>query len=90
MKFHIPNEDEVDFACEFVETFLYLELGMMNEHCSKMSNGERLRSLRLIHQIAIGCLRMVPRIQSDEVQDLCVQPYPFEGRFIVIRSSRSV
>ncbi|UJR10196.1 hypothetical protein I4U23_014411 [Adineta vaga] len=69
-KFHIPNEDEVDFACEFVEIFLYLELQMINDNCSKMSNNERLRSLRLIHQIALGCLRMVPRIPSDEVQNL--------------------
>ena len=75
MKFHIPNEIEVDFACEFVETFLYLELHMINENCSKMSNNERLRSLRLIHQIAIGCLRMVPRIQSEEVHDLLVSSY---------------
>jgi hypothetical protein len=43
---------------------------MMNEKCSKMSNDERLRSLTLIHHIAIGCLRMVPRIKSKEVTNL--------------------
>ena len=32
-----------------------------------MTNDERLRSLTLIHCIAIGCLRMVPRIDSKEV-----------------------
>lgn len=72
MKFHIPNEDEVDFACEFMETFINLELNMFTEKCSKMSNDERLRSLTLIHHMAIGCLRMVPRIQSEEVKDLSV------------------
>ena len=72
VKFHIPNEEEVDFACEFIEKFIYLELQMFNEKCSKMSNDERLRSLTLIHYMAIGCLRMIPRIQSEEVKNLCV------------------
>jgi hypothetical protein len=73
VKFHIPNNEEVDFACEFVEQFIYLELQILNEKCSKMSNDERLRSLTLIHHIALGCLRMVPRIQSEEVKNLYVE-----------------
>jgi len=43
---------------------------MLNQKCSTMSNDERLRSLTLIHFIALGCLRMVPRIDSEEVKDL--------------------
>ncbi|CAF3758140.1 unnamed protein product [Rotaria sp. Silwood1] len=70
VQFHIPNEEEVDFACEFVETFMYLELQMLNEKCTNMSNDERLRTLTLIHHIAIGCLRMVPRIESKKVKNL--------------------
>jgi hypothetical protein len=72
VKFHIPNEEEVDFVCEFIEKFIYLELQMFHEKCSKMSNDERLRSLTLIHYMAIGCLRMVPRIESEEVKNLYV------------------
>ncbi|CAF4617031.1 unnamed protein product, partial [Rotaria sp. Silwood2] len=70
VQFHVPNEEEVDFACEFVETFMYLEVQMLNEKCTNMSNDERLRSLTLIHHIAIGCLRMVPRIESKKVKNL--------------------
>lgn len=70
MQFHIPNADEVDFASDFVETFIYPELELLNEKCSKMSNDERLRSLTLIRFIAIGCFRMIPRIESKEVTDL--------------------
>ncbi|CAF3768327.1 unnamed protein product [Rotaria sp. Silwood1] len=70
VKFHIPNEDEVDFACEFVEIFMYHELKILNENRSKMSNDERLRSLTLLHHITIGCLRMVPRIESEEIKNL--------------------
>ena len=70
MKFHIPNAEEVDFACEFVERFIYPELELLNEKCSKMSNDERLRSLTLIRFMAIGCFRMVPRIDSPEVKNL--------------------
>ena len=70
MKFHIPSAEEVDFSCEFVETFMYPELNLLNEKCSKMSNDERLRSLTLIRFIAIGCFRMIPRIESPEVTDL--------------------
>jgi hypothetical protein len=73
VQFHIPNNEEVDFACEFIEIFLYLELQLLNENCSKMSNDERLRSLTVIHHIAIGCLKMVPRIQSEEVKNLFVE-----------------
>jgi hypothetical protein len=50
--------------------FIYPELQLLNEKCSKMSNDERLRSLTLVHYMAIGCLRMVPRIDSEEVSDL--------------------
>ena len=70
VEFHIPNADEMDFACELVETFIYPELELLTENCSKLSNDERLRSLTLIRFLAIGCFRMVPRIDSNEVTDL--------------------
>ncbi|CAF3301587.1 unnamed protein product, partial [Rotaria sp. Silwood2] len=70
IQFHIPNENEIDFACEFVETFLYLELRLLNEKCLKMSNNERLRSLTFIHHIAIGCFRMVPHVDSEKLPNL--------------------
>ena len=70
VQFHIPNAEEVDFACELVEAFIYPELDLLNEKCSKMSKEERLRSLTLVHYMAIGCLRMVPRIESNEIRDL--------------------
>ncbi|CAF4273501.1 unnamed protein product, partial [Rotaria magnacalcarata] len=43
-----------------------------------MSNEERLRSLTLIRFIAIGCFRMVPRIDSKEVADLIPSVVPFD------------
>lgn len=70
VEFHMPNAEEMDFACELVETFIYPELELLNENCSKMSNDERLRSLTFVRFIAIGCFRMVPRIESKEVMDL--------------------
>lgn len=60
----------MNFACEFMDTFIDLELKMFNERCSTMCNDERLRSLTLIHHMAIGCLRMVPRMESEEVKNL--------------------
>ncbi|CAF4971511.1 unnamed protein product, partial [Rotaria sp. Silwood1] len=80
VQFHIPNEEEVDFACEFVETFIYPELQLLNETCSKMSNEERLRSLTLIRFIAIGCFRMVPRVDSEEVSDLVPSVVSFDTK----------
>ncbi|CAF5080692.1 unnamed protein product, partial [Rotaria sp. Silwood1] len=70
IQFHIPNIDEIDFACEFVETFIYFELRLLNEKCLKISNNERLRSLTFIHHIAIGCFRMVPHIDSEKLSNL--------------------
>jgi hypothetical protein len=70
VQFHIPNDDEIDFVCEFVNTFIYPELTLLNETCSQMSNDERLRSLTLVESIAVGCFRIVPRIESKEVPDL--------------------
>jgi hypothetical protein len=69
-QFHIPNIDEIDFACEFVDTFFYPELNLLNEKILQMSNNERLRSLSIIQSIVTGCSRMVPRIESNEVNDL--------------------
>ncbi|UJR35822.1 hypothetical protein I4U23_028569 [Adineta vaga] len=80
VQFHVPNAEEVDFACEFVETFIYPELQLLNEKCSKMSNDERLRSLTLIRFMAIGCFRMVPRIDSPEVTNLVLSVVPFDTR----------
>ena len=56
-------------ACEFVETFLYPELTLLNGDCSKISREERKRSLRLIYGITIGCLRMARCVQSEEVEN---------------------
>ncbi|CAF1379996.1 unnamed protein product [Rotaria sordida] len=77
--FHIPNEDEVDFACEFVETFMYLELRILKENRTKMSNDERLRSLTIIHPIVVGYLRMVPRIESEEIKNLVPTIAPYDS-----------
>ncbi|CAF1351670.1 unnamed protein product, partial [Rotaria sordida] len=58
VQYHFPTVDEIDFACEFVNTFIYAELQLLNEKCLNLSKEERLRSLTLIHYIAVGCLRM--------------------------------
>ncbi|CAF3979958.1 unnamed protein product, partial [Rotaria sordida] len=82
VQYHIPNIDEIDFACEFVETFIYSELTLLNEKSLKISNDERLRSLTIIYYISMGCLNMIPRIDSQNVQDLvssvvsCDSKYP--------------
>ncbi|CAF3366761.1 unnamed protein product [Rotaria socialis] len=81
VQFHIPNEDEVDFACEFVETFIYPELQLLNEKCSKMSTEERLRSLTLVHYMSIGCLRMVPRIDSKLIDNLVPSVAPYGSKY---------
>ncbi|CAF4532895.1 unnamed protein product [Rotaria socialis] len=77
-QFHIPSAEEVDFACEFVETFIYQELTLLNDKSSDMSNDERLRSLTLIQFISIGFLRMVPCTDSEEVLDLELSVAPFK------------
>jgi hypothetical protein len=70
VQYHYPNKDEIDFAREFVDTFIYSELTLLNENILKLSNNERLRSLNFIRSIAEGCFRMVPRIESPQVIDL--------------------
>ncbi|CAF4353955.1 unnamed protein product, partial [Rotaria sp. Silwood2] len=65
VQYHIPNANEIDFICEFVDTFLYPELTLLNEKSLELSNHERLRSLTFIYHIALGCLRMVPCIKSE-------------------------
>ncbi|CAF1001262.1 unnamed protein product [Rotaria sordida] len=70
VQFHIPGDDELDFVREFVETFIYIELDLLKETNSKLSNNERLRSLTIVHHIAMGCFRIVPRIGSPNVQNL--------------------
>jgi len=70
VQFHIPNDDEIDFACEFVDTFIYSELILLNENNFQMLNNERLKSLTIIQSIAKGCFHMVPRIESKQLNDL--------------------
>ncbi|CAF4179344.1 unnamed protein product [Rotaria sp. Silwood2] len=80
VQFHIPNDDELDFVREFVETFLYVELDLLKEKSSKLSNGERLRSLTIVHHIAIGCFRIVSRIGSPNVQNLVPTVVPYSAQ----------
>ncbi|UJR17105.1 hypothetical protein I4U23_004001 [Adineta vaga] len=68
--YHIPNIDEINFACNFINTFLYAELSLLNDTDSKLSKQDRRRSLTIIHSIALGCFRIVPRIESKEIPDL--------------------
>jgi len=70
VKFHIPRIDEIDFACEFVETFIYSELAVLYENSVKISNDERLRSLTLVYYIATGCLVMISPTENKEVHNL--------------------
>ncbi|CAF4369000.1 unnamed protein product [Rotaria sp. Silwood2] len=81
IQFHIPNEDEIDFACEFVNTFMYPELTSLSENGLKISNDERLRSLTIIQSIAIGCFRMIPRIESEQIQNLIPSVVPYESKY---------
>lgn len=68
--FHIPNEDELDFARDFVETFIYPELDLLLQNDAKLSNEERSRSLTMVYHLALGCFRVIPRIPSTAVQNL--------------------
>lgn len=70
MEFHIPSQDELDFARDFVETFMYAELNLLLQNDSKLSNEERSRSLAVVHQLARGCARVLPRIPSTNVKNL--------------------
>lgn len=49
---------------------MYPELTLLNEKCFTMSNNERLRSLTLVQSMAAGCFRLVPGIESKQVQKL--------------------
>ncbi|CAF0768198.1 unnamed protein product [Adineta steineri] len=80
VQFHMPNVDEINFACEFVDTFIYSELTLLNENNFQMSNTERLRSLTIIKSIANGCFRMVPRIKSKQVDDLIPSVVPYDSK----------
>ncbi|CAF3218234.1 unnamed protein product [Rotaria sp. Silwood2] len=81
VQYHIPNDDELDFVREFVETFIYAELDLLKEKSLKQSNNERLRSLTIIHNIAIGCFRIVPRFSSPNVQNLIPTVVPCSSQF---------
>ncbi|CAF0870123.1 unnamed protein product, partial [Didymodactylos carnosus] len=83
VQFHIPNAEEVDFACEFIKIYLYPELNLLTEKGIKLSNDERLRSLTIVQSIAIGCLAMIPRINSKEVEDLVPSVAPYGSKFYV-------
>ncbi|UJR17800.1 hypothetical protein I4U23_004699 [Adineta vaga] len=80
-QFHIPNAEEISFACDIVETFLYRELTFLNEKDSCISKDERLRSLTLLSSIIIGCLRMVPSVDSEEVPDLVPTLVSLESQY---------
>ncbi|CAF4503506.1 unnamed protein product [Rotaria socialis] len=81
MQYHIPNVDEIDFACEFVKTFLYSELTLLNEKMLKLSNHERSRSLTFVYNIALGYFHMIPRIESEQLADLVLSVVPYNSKY---------
>ncbi|CAF4174719.1 unnamed protein product [Rotaria sp. Silwood2] len=81
IQFRFPDANEIDFACEFVNTFIYDEFQLLNEKCLQLSNDERLRSLTLIQYIAIGCLHMVPNIESNLVTNLVTSVIPYSSKY---------
>jgi len=94
VQFHRPNDQEIDFAWEFIDTFLYPELTLLNDKGLTISNNERLRSLTIIESIAIGCARMVSCIPNESVQDLGVHssvPYrsKYQTQFPIYSRDRS-
>ncbi|CAF4106147.1 unnamed protein product [Rotaria magnacalcarata] len=76
VQYHIPNDEEIDFACDFVNTFMYPELTLLKENFQKISKDERRRSLAIVYSIAVGCLRIVPRMESKEIQDIALTLVP--------------
>ncbi|CAF2134732.1 unnamed protein product [Rotaria magnacalcarata] len=81
MQYHIPNVDEIDFACEFVKAFLYSELTLLNEKILKLSNQERSRSLSFVYNIALGYFHMIPRIESEQLADLVLSVVPYNSKY---------
>ncbi|CAF1329744.1 unnamed protein product [Adineta steineri] len=70
VQYHIPNMNEINFACDFINDFLYAELSLLNKTDSQLSKEERRRSLTIIRSIVIGCFRIIPRIESKQIEDL--------------------
>ncbi|CAF1141433.1 unnamed protein product [Adineta ricciae] len=79
VRYHIPTTDEVNFACEFVNDFLYAELSLLSDMKSKLAKEERRRSLTIIHSIAVGCFRIVPRIESKTIEYLSQSMVSFDS-----------
>ncbi|CAM2708912.1 unnamed protein product [Rotaria socialis] len=78
VQYHIPSDEEIDFACDFVNTFIYPELTLLKENFENISIDERRRSLVIIHSIVSGCFRIVPRMESKEIQDLTLTLVPYK------------
>jgi len=58
VQFHIPNEEEIDFAWEFINTFIYPALQDLTISDTK----RQLKSLTIIESIAAGCFQMIPPV----------------------------
>lgn len=66
-RFHIPSPDEIEFAWEIIDKFLYSELQFLNQ-TSHLSNEQRLRSLTMICRITRGCFGIVSFPESGQAE----------------------
>lgn len=62
--------DEINFACEFINIFLFNELKRLNEKCLQMSNEERLKSFLFIEYTFDGCSAIIPRDETNAVKNV--------------------
>ncbi|UJR08489.1 hypothetical protein I4U23_012756 [Adineta vaga] len=81
VRFHIPKAEQIDFAWEFINAFIYSELTLLNEQGMKISKEERLRSLTVIRNIATGCFHMIPPIENNKVENLVSSVVSFDFKY---------
>jgi len=68
VRFHFPTDEEIELASEFIEKYLYSQIDFLKENNSKLTNNQRLKSLTIIEAIGIGSFRLVPPIESQQIQ----------------------
>ena len=64
--FHIPCQEEIDFALDLLETLIEPEFALLK---GKLSKDERRRSLIILQSLVVGSFHLLPSIESEALPD---------------------
>jgi proteasome activator subunit 4 len=69
VSYHIPNEDELKIAVDFVQTYVQISINYLNDKSNLIHKDDRFRELQFMYNLLVGSARLLKRPNRPIVND---------------------